>query len=168
MKAYVRLPRRADKHFNKLVLKPVLDRAGKLFERHGREAILFGRFVPGTGAPISVLAGIKRMTILQFTAYTAFGNVLWNVAFIGLGWELGTQWPLVKQYASTIEYVVLAAVAVGCILWIPWRQWKMYTQLLQYIHGRLGPSNYRGDLPCFRDLPGGLCRRATRRTTARR
>jgi membrane protein DedA with SNARE-associated domain len=119
--------RRIDKRFNKLVFKPNLDAAGKLFERHGRKAILLGRFVPGTGAPISVLAGIKRMPIWQFTAYTAFGSVLWNGAFIGLGWELGAQWPLVKQYASTIEYVALAAVAVGGILWFLWRRWKIYT-----------------------------------------
>ncbi len=122
-----RVIKRTDKRFNKLVFKPDLDRAGKLFERHGREAILFGRFVPGTGAPISVLAGIKRMPIWQFTVYTAFGSILWNGAFIALGWELGAQWPLVKQYASTIEYVALAAVAVGSILWILWRRWKMYT-----------------------------------------
>jgi membrane protein DedA with SNARE-associated domain len=118
--------RRIDKRLNKFVFKPDLDRAGKLFERHGREAILFGRFVPGTGAPISVLAGIKRMPIWQFTVYTAFGSALWNGAFIGLGWELGAQWPLVKQYASIIEYVVLAAVAVGGILWILWRRWKIH------------------------------------------
>jgi membrane protein DedA with SNARE-associated domain len=118
--------RRIDKRFNKLVFKPDLDSAGKLFERHGREAILIGRFVPGTGAPISVLAGIKRMPIWQFTIYTAFGSALWNGVFIGLGWELGAQWPLVKQYASIIEYVVLAAVAVGGVLWILWRRWKMH------------------------------------------
>jgi membrane protein DedA with SNARE-associated domain len=118
--------RRIDKRFNKLVFKPDLDSAGKFFERHGRKAILFGRFVPGTGAPISVLAGIKRMPIWQFTVYTAFGSALWNGAFVGLGWEFGAQWPLVKQYASIIEYMVLVAVAVGGLLWILWRRWKMY------------------------------------------
>ena len=118
--------RRIDKRFNKLVFKPDLDSAGKLFERHGRKAILFGRLVPGTGAPISVLAGIKRMPIWQFTVYTAFGSALWNGAFIGLGWEFGAQWPLVKQYASIIEYMALAAVAVGGLLWVLWRRRKMY------------------------------------------
>lgn len=112
------------KRFNKLVLEPSLGKASKVFERHGREAILIGRFAPGTGAPISVLAGLKRMPIWQFTIYTTLGSALWNAAFVGLGWELSTQWLLVKQYASIIEYTVLAAVTTVGILWFLWHRWK--------------------------------------------
>ena len=113
------------KPLDKLVFKPGLDRASKLFERHGREAILFGRFVPGTGAPISVLAGLEHMPIWQFTVYTALGSAVWNGTFVSLGWVLGAQWPLVKQYASIVEYVLLAAIIAGGIIWILWRQWKV-------------------------------------------
>lgn len=110
---------------NKLVFKPGLNRASKLFERHGREAVLFGRFVPGTGAPISALAGLERMSIWQFTVYTALGSALWNGGFISLGWVLGAQWPLVKRYASIVEFVVLAAVIAGGITWFLWRRRKV-------------------------------------------
>jgi membrane protein DedA with SNARE-associated domain len=120
-----RLSRRIER-FDKLVSFVLdLEKASKMFERHGREAILVGRFVPGTGAPISALAGLKGMPIWQFTVYTAFGSVLWNGGFISLGWVLGAQWPLVKQYASIVEYVVLAAIIAGGILWFVWRRWKV-------------------------------------------
>lgn len=112
------------RRLNNLVFGPSLDRASKVFERHGREAILVGRFVPGTGAPISIIAGIERMPIWQFAFYTALGSAFWNVGFIGLGWTLGTQWPLVKQYTSIIEYVVLAALLAGGIPWFLWCRWK--------------------------------------------
>jgi len=111
--------------FNKLVFKSDLDKASKVFERHGREAVLIGRFTPGLGALISLLAGLERMPIWQFTFYTALGSALWNAGFISMGWVLGAQWPLVKQYASIIEYVLLTIIAVG-ILWFLWRRWMAH------------------------------------------
>ena len=50
------------KRFDKLAFMLDLNKASKMFERHGREAILIGRFAPGIGAPISVLAGFERTT----------------------------------------------------------------------------------------------------------
>jgi len=109
--------------FDKLAFILDLDKASKMFERHGREAILIGRFAPGIGAPISMLAGLERIPIWQFTLYTALGSAFWNAGFIGLGWELSAQWPLVKQYASNVEYVLLAAMVMA-ILWFLWRRRK--------------------------------------------
>jgi membrane protein DedA with SNARE-associated domain len=114
--------------FNSLVFRSDLDKAGKVFERHGREAVLIGRFTPGLGALISLLAGIERMKIWQFTVYTALGSALWNGGLVGLGWALGVRWMLVRRYASIIEYVVLAAVIVVTILWFLWRRWKANAQ----------------------------------------
>jgi len=71
------------KRFDKLAFVLDLDRAGRMFERHAREAILIGRFAPGTGAPISMLAGLRRMPIWQFTLYTALGSAFWNAGFVG-------------------------------------------------------------------------------------
>jgi membrane protein DedA with SNARE-associated domain len=112
------------KRFDKLAFILDMDKASKMFERHGRKAILIGRFAPGTGAPISVLAGLERMPIWQFTLYTGLGSALWNAGLIGLGWELGAQWPLAKQYASSVEYVLLVAMAGGILWFFLRRRWK--------------------------------------------
>ncbi len=101
-----------------------LDKAGKMFERHGGKAVLIGHLVPGVTALISVLAGLKRMPIRgRFLFYTFLGTALWNGALIGLGWVLGAEWTLVKEYAPIVEYAVLAAV-VGGISWFVWRRWR--------------------------------------------
>ncbi len=101
-----------------------LDKASKMFERHGGKAVLIGHLVPGVTALISVLAGLKRMPIRgRFLFYTFLGTALWNGALIGLGWVLGAEWTLVKQYAPIIEYAILAAV-VGGIFWFVWRRWR--------------------------------------------
>ena len=107
-----------------LVDESHLDKASDLFERHGGKAILIGHLVPGVGGFISIPAGIKRMPIYgRYLLYTVLGCLLWNVTFIVLGWVLGAQWRLVKQYAPIVEYAVLA-VAAGAILWFLWRRWK--------------------------------------------
>lgn len=101
-----------------------LDKASRMFERHGGKAVLIGHLVPGVTALVSIPAGIKRMPILgRFMVYTVLGTALWNGAHIALGWALGSQWELVEQYARIIEYAVLAAIALG-ILWFLWRRWK--------------------------------------------
>ncbi len=108
----------------KLVSVSDLDKASKVFDRHGGKAILIGHLVPGVGAFISIPAGLRRMRILgSFMVYTLIGCILWNGAHVGLGWALGAEWELVKQYASIIEYVVIAAVAGG-IAWFLWRRWR--------------------------------------------
>jgi len=63
-----------------------------------------------------VPAGIERMPLWKFLIYTAIGNGIWNGAFIGLGWTLSSQWDLVRQYTSVLEYAVLTVLA-GVILW---------------------------------------------------
>src|SRR5919199_3268567 len=101
-----------------------LARARRLFEEHGAKAILIGRLFPGVGTLISIPAGLYRMPILGWLmVWTVLDSIVWNALLIGLGWVLGAQWILVEQYASIVEYVVLAAMAGG-ILWFLWRRWK--------------------------------------------
>jgi membrane protein DedA with SNARE-associated domain len=64
----------------------------------------------------------------SFMFYTLLGCVLWNGGFIVLGLLLGSNWPVVKEYASIIEYTALAAI-VGGILLLLWRRWKAYEHL---------------------------------------
>ncbi len=104
-----------------------LEKTSSAFERHGGKAILIFHLVPGIGAFISIPAGIKRMPIRwKFLFYTILGSFLYNVAHVGLGWALGSQWMLVEQYEPIVKYVVLAAL-VGGIIWFVWRRWKERT-----------------------------------------
>ena len=113
----------------KLILVADLERASEVFTHHGGKAILIGHLFPGVGAMISIPAGIKRMSILgRFMTYTIIGSALWNGAFIVLGLVLGSNWPVVKEYSSIIEYSVLAILAAGILLLI-WRRWKAYKRV---------------------------------------
>jgi membrane protein DedA with SNARE-associated domain len=107
-----------------LVREKDLDKAGAVFERHGGKSILIGHLVPGVGAFISIPAGLRQMSIFgSFIVYTVIGSILWNGGFVVLGWVLGENWRVVERYASIVEFVVLAALAVG-IVWFVWRRRK--------------------------------------------
>lgn len=98
-----------------------LDRAQGWFDRHGGEAVLIGRLVPGVRSFISIPAGIERMPVWKFAAYTALGSAAWNAALIGLGWWLGARWQEVGEYLQYVEYAVLVAL-VGAVGWFVWRR----------------------------------------------
>lgn len=118
--------RRFVKRFGRFVLvgESDLDKAGRVFDRHGGKAVLIGHLVPGVGAFISIPAGLRRVAIFGwFMVYTVIGSILWNAGFVVLGWVLGENWQAVKKYASIIEYAVLAA-AVAAVAWFIWRRWR--------------------------------------------
>jgi membrane protein DedA with SNARE-associated domain len=112
----------------KLLFVADLERASEIFGRHGGKAILTGHLFPGVGAMISIPAGIKRMPVFgRFMIYTILGCLIWNGGFIFLGLLLGSNWPVVKEYSSIIEYSVLAILIVGIFVLI-WRRWRTYKQ----------------------------------------
>jgi len=98
-----------------------LDRAIGWFKRYGGRAVFFGRLVPGVRSLISVPAGIERMPIWRFVAYTFGGSALWNALLVGVGWILGDQWAQVRQYTQVLQYALLAA-AIGAVAWFLWRR----------------------------------------------
>ena len=106
-----------------------LDKAGDVFERHGGKAIFMGHLVPGVGAFISIPAGLRHMSIWgRFMVYTILGSIVWNGIHVVAGWVLGENWEAVKQYATIIEVVVLAAVVIAIILFV-WRRWRAHRRV---------------------------------------
>lgn len=91
-------------------------RAEAWFADHGRAAIFFGRMVPGVRSLVSIPAGVDRMPLAQFTAYTTAGSAIWNAVLIGAGYALGARWSVVEPYVGTASDLVLLAVA-GLATW---------------------------------------------------
>ena len=90
-----------------------VERAIDWFGRHGRSAIFLGRLVPGVRSFISIPAGIDRMPLLTFSAYTAAGSLLWNSALIVAGYELGAQWHRVEKYVGDVANVVYVVLGLA-------------------------------------------------------
>lgn len=75
--------------------------------------MFLGQFVPIVRSLISVPAGVQRMPLGRFVAYTALGSGLWNSTFVLAGYGLGENWTAVQAYLTAYAgAVLLAAVTV--------------------------------------------------------
>jgi membrane protein DedA with SNARE-associated domain len=95
-----------------------VDKTEAWFVRNGYRAVFFGRMIPVFRSLISIPAGVERMRMAPFLAYTAAGSLLWNTALILAGYLLGDNWHLVEQYVGIGSKVVLGLVAVAIIVFV--------------------------------------------------
>ncbi|WLQ08158.1 DedA family protein [Arthrobacter oryzae] len=107
---------------------PLMDRedfekAADWFQRHGKSAVFFGRFLPGVRSLISLPAGAEKMNLATFSVFTIAGSGLWNALLIGLGVLLGAQYHLIEEYSKYLNYAVYAALATA-IAWVCVRAYR--------------------------------------------
>ena len=87
-----------------------LTRAEEWFDRHATSAVLLGRCVPLIRSVVSIPAGIRRMKLVPYIAYTFVGSLVWNILLIGAGALLGDNWERVGSYVGVFQWVVIALV----------------------------------------------------------
>lgn len=83
------------------------------FIKHEAKAVFYGRMIPIFRSLISIPAGVERMNMRLFVAYTTAGSLIWNSTLIGLGFILGENFYLVKEYASVFQYLVITLIIIG-------------------------------------------------------
>lgn len=98
-----------------LVAVSDIDRADQWFARHGGQAVFVGRMVPIVRSFISIPAGVDRMPLPKFIAYTTAGSGLWNTLFVLLGYTLGSQWQQVGRYSSYLNNAMIALIVLAAI-----------------------------------------------------
>lgn len=111
-----RLHELAGKRWFVMLSQKDYERGERIFERHGTKFVLFGRCIPLVRSVVSVPAGVARMPLAQFCAYTAVGSAVWNAIFIGAGYQLGQNYERVEGWVRPIAYAVL----LGFVLWVVW------------------------------------------------
>jgi len=98
-----------------------LERAKDFYDRYGRQAVLFARFVPVVRTFVPIIAGVVRMNYPLFLTYNIIGGVAWAAGVAVLGYFLGN-FPFVERYFSGI---IFAIIIVTCFP-IAWEYWKSY------------------------------------------
>lgn len=88
----------SEKKFNKVDL---------FFHNHGEITTFVGRLIPYVRQIISCPAGLARMNIAKFSIYTAAGAGLWVTVLAFLGYFIGRNKELLKQYSRTITIILL-------------------------------------------------------------
>jgi membrane protein DedA with SNARE-associated domain len=94
-----------------------LETTEKWFASHGKSVVLLARFVPLLRTLIAFPAGIVRMDVKRFLAYSAVGIVVWDIALVYLGVLAGQNSTAI---ANTLQAYFLplgvAAVVIAGIL----------------------------------------------------
>jgi membrane protein DedA with SNARE-associated domain len=86
-----------------------IDRTEAWFAKHGRKTVFFGRMIPLFRSFVSIPAGVERMPLAIFLAFTALGSLIWNFIFVMAGYQLGENRQVVEDYAGVYQRVVLVA-----------------------------------------------------------
>lgn len=108
-----------------LIDQEKVETAEKFFNKHGVVATLIGRLVPAVRQLISIPAGLAKMSITKFIAFTTLGAGIWNAVLAALGWYLESIVPedqlisTVTEYSDTIGHtiIILVALALGYIIY---------------------------------------------------
>lgn len=90
-----------------------VQRAEAWFDRHGGSAVLVGRCVPVVRSLVSIPAGVERMPLGRFLAYTTLGSAVYNGVLVMAGYVLGSRWTRIGEYSDYINYAIYAAFAVA-------------------------------------------------------
>lgn len=111
-----------------LVKEKTLDKAEKFFADHGEIGTFVGRLIPGVRQLISLPAGLSRMNLARFFAFTSLGAGIWCAVLLGIGHSIGQgkgdlDLALVKDQARHFFLVwLLPALAILIVAYIVLRR----------------------------------------------
>jgi len=103
-----------------------LDLADRLFARYGQWVVLAGRLLPVIRTFIAFPAGVARMNMTKFIAFTFIGSYPWCYGLAWVGMKLGEHWdtdPRLKAAFHRFDLVIGVILAVG-IGWFVWHKLK--------------------------------------------
>ena len=84
----------------------------EFFKNHGHISTFSGRLIPAVRQYISFPAGLARMNLFVFCIYTSLGAGIWVIILTLLGYFLGGNEALIKEYLHTIIIVILVLLAI--------------------------------------------------------
>ena len=87
-----------------------LDKAERLFDRHGAWIITVARFIEGLRQANGIVAGITGMRWLRFLAFNVLGAALWVGTWVSVGYLAGNHIGTIYRYITRYSYYVLIAL----------------------------------------------------------
>ncbi len=99
-----------------LLSEKKLDKAERFFKNHGSITTFIGRLIPGVRQVISFPAGLARMNLVKFTAYTAAGAGIWVVILAVFGYYAGKYQSGVMDLWNKHGTLVTVALIVFVVL----------------------------------------------------
>ncbi len=80
-----------------------IEKCDEWFSKYGLFASCVGRNFPIIRTLISLPIGITRVSFVKFVIYTTIGSIPWTFAFVYVGYALGNNWVIAKEYVSKLK-----------------------------------------------------------------
>jgi len=90
------------------------------FQRYGYWVIFVNRFLSGTRAVISFVAGMSKLAFLWTLLLCTISALVWNTLLITVGWSVGQGWREIAhwlQLYGTALAVILLGLGAGWFVW---------------------------------------------------
>ena len=101
-----------------------LEKMERYFKKHGHISTFTGRLVPGIRQLISIPAGLAKMNLLEFTTFTVLGAGIWALILTLLGYFIGENQELIKEYLREITIVVFVLLIMIGLLYYRYQKKK--------------------------------------------
>jgi membrane protein DedA with SNARE-associated domain len=114
------------RHGKWVLIKPSgLDKAEAFFRRHGEMGTFIGRLVPVVRQLISIPAGMARMRLDRFVAYTSLGAGIWCLILTYIGYLLGQHEATLRsddvhRLVGRVLIYLLPSLAVLAAIYVLW------------------------------------------------
>lgn len=92
-----------------------LERGERWLDRWGDWAVLLSRLTPVIRSVAPVAAGTLRMPLGRYSLFTLVGSAIYCFGYAAIGYAVGAEWERIYERLGILEYVVLAALAVGAV-----------------------------------------------------
>jgi len=105
-----------------LLIRPhELEAADRFFQRYGPATAFFSRLLPLVRTFISFPAGVARMPLGTFIAYSTAGAFLWSAVLVYAGEQLGSRWEDIRHALQPFDTLILVVVVVLVALFVWFR-----------------------------------------------
>ena len=105
-----------------LLIRPhEIELADGFFARHGAATVFIGRLLPVVRTFISFPAGVARMPLGRFIAYSTAGAFIWSCLMVYAGTILGANWVQIRHALQPFDLAIALGVVGLVVLFIWWR-----------------------------------------------
>ena len=105
---------------NKAIFKrqeKIIERGVEFFRRYGGVSVFLGRFVGALRPIVPFLAGVFRMSRVQFLFWAITSGILWGIAYVGVGYFFGSEWDYISSVLSEVNVYVLLILLIIVVIY---------------------------------------------------
>jgi membrane protein DedA with SNARE-associated domain len=104
-----------------LIRQHEIELAERFFDKYGSATAFFSRLLPIVRTFISFPAGVARMPLGRFIAYSTAGAFLWSILLVWAGTQLGERWEDIRHALQPFDLLIAVAVVALVAIFIWWR-----------------------------------------------